>query len=92
MAGNQQINCEVEIPKELRHGRFANAFRILPDGPEFLLDFLVYSHQADSAVLVARIRVQETFIHTLRATLGKSIKEVDPKTDLFLSDGSKEVH
>jgi hypothetical protein len=90
--GNRRVNCEVMVPKELIHGQFANAFRILPDGQEFLLDFLVYTQQEDSAVLVARIRVQESLIQAVRERLMADMKEVGPRVGMYLAKNNGEIH
>ena len=74
------VSCEVALPKNKRFGVFANAFRVLQDaGPEYLLDFLVYSEAEKSATVVARLRVLAPMLPAIRERLGATMKEVGEK-------------
>jgi hypothetical protein len=91
--GKKQINCEVVIPKSRRHGIYANAFRVLPDGAEYLLDFLVYSQQESSALVVTRLRVTPAVLSAIRDRLSSSMTEVlKDANPVFVAKGSEEVH
>ena len=74
---DRRITCDVDVPKSKRFGVFANAFRVLQDsGPEYLLDFLIYSDSEQSAKVVARLRVLAPMIPAIRNRLGELLKEV----------------
>jgi len=90
----QQVNCDVDVPMEHRHGLFANSFRVLPDGAEFLLDFLVYSNLEKSAVLVSRIRIHGGLLNAIRNRLSATLTEVAPKTQspVVVMQGNDEIH
>jgi len=67
----------VKVPPGKEVGEFANAFRILRDGgTEWLLDFLVYSAQGQTAVVVSRLRVQQEFLPAMRDRLEGTLTEV----------------
>lgn len=68
---------EVRVPPDIQVGVFANAFRLLQDsGNEWFLDFLVHSATEGKATVVARIRVQEAFLPSIRDRLATTLKEV----------------
>ena len=76
----ENINCEVLVPKDLRTGKYANAFRVIPDGnSEYFLDFVLYSKHENAAKLVSRIRVTEAVLATLREKLNSSMTELEGK-------------
>jgi len=89
----KQVQCDIEVPDGAKRGEFANAFRILPDGAEFLLDFLVYSEQEDSAIVVARLRVNPGLLGAIQDQLGGLRQEAGlPIRQVFLARGNEEVH
>lgn len=93
MPDKPQEDVEVLVPQERRHGPFANAFRLLPDGAEFLLDFLTYSEQESSAVLVARVRVCKGLLVAMKDRLARSLVEINPDgRKVFMAKGNTEVH
>jgi hypothetical protein len=55
-------------------GSFVNAVRVLSDGSEALLDFLVYSPSEHAAELVVRLRVDPEFLLVLRNRLDESLE------------------
>lgn len=68
---------KVLVPPELQVGVFANAFRMLHDsGNEWFLDFLAHSETEGKATVVARVRVQEAFLPSIRERLNQTLKEV----------------
>jgi len=73
----KQATPEVLVPPEHQVGVFANAFRLLHDsGNEWFLDFLVHSESEGKATVVARVRVQEAFMPSIRDRLTMTLKEV----------------
>jgi hypothetical protein len=72
----KQISCPVDVPKSKRYGVYANAFRVLQDGAEFLLDFLVFSEQDQTAKVVSRLRVNHQMLPAVRDRLGATMMEV----------------
>jgi hypothetical protein len=51
------------------YGAYANAFRIMQDGNDVVLDFCVYSEQDNAARTVSRVRVPPTFLNVILARL-----------------------
>lgn len=89
------VDCKVEFPEGgSRLGEFANAFRIMPDsGSECFLDFCVYSAQENLARVIARVRVHQSFLATIRHRLTLTMQELgqpyapQPTDGLLLKDG-----
>lgn len=53
-----EVKWKVMVPQEMALGEFANAFRIIGDGPEdVFLDFVLASPNSPTARLVSRVRV-----------------------------------
>lgn len=69
-------SCAVEVREGLELGEYANAFRVLEDGSDCLLDFLVRSETEGKAVVVARLRVRRGFLPALRDRLTESLQQV----------------
>jgi hypothetical protein len=70
MMNSEQRNCQVVIPPEKAMGDFANAFRLVQDsGNDWFLDFLTFSESENTAVVVARVRVQGAFLAAIRDRL-----------------------
>ena len=81
MAHSQRIT-NVTVEPGLKHGVFANAFRIVDEaGPDCFLDYMVYSAEANEATVVARVRVRRDFLPNIRQTLGDAMMEFDPDHD-----------
>ena len=73
----KQASPDVWVPPQLQMGEFANAFRLLHDsGNEWFLDFLVHSPTEGKATVVARVRVQEAFLSSIRDRLDNTLQEV----------------
>ena len=53
--------CPVELG-DSSFGEYANAFRVMQDGQDILLDFCVYSEEGNKARLVSRVRVSHAFL------------------------------
>ncbi len=85
-------NVMVEVTNSnTNFGVYANAFRILFDGAEVLLDFCIYSEAEGIAKVVSRIRVAETFLEVITERIGK-LKQVQGQENLYLFDGLKGEH
>lgn len=61
------VECVVDAEGE--YGDYANAFRVLKDGPDILLDFCLYSEAENKARIVARLRVPPTFLRVVLSRL-----------------------
>jgi hypothetical protein len=72
----EQVTCAISVQPHVEVGSFANAFRIVPDGSEYILDFLVYSKEAQQALVVARVRVAEVFLAAILLRLSQSLTEI----------------
>lgn len=59
----QDVDCTIQ--GENCFGEYVNAFRILHDGIDILLDFCVYSQDLGTAKLVTRLRVTKEFLDIL---------------------------
>lgn len=77
MADNR-VQCEVVVPQGLRLGVFANAVRIVPDGADFFLDFILYSANEQSSEIVSRVRVNGLFLEDVRDRLDSALLELSP--------------
>lgn len=74
---DNRVECPVYVPEHLVLGQFANAFRLVQDtGPEWFLDFLVYSETEKRASLVSRVRVHESFLASIRDRLVSTMTEI----------------
>ena len=71
-----RLSCEVEVRKGCELGEYANAFRVLEDGSDCLLDFLVRSETERRAIVVARIRVRRGFLPAIRDRIIEELEEV----------------
>jgi hypothetical protein len=73
-----QRTTNVIVESSLKHGVFANAFRIVDEtGPDCFLDYMVYSEDANEAKVVARVRVNRDFLPNIRETLCEAMVEFD---------------
>lgn len=85
------VSCPVDTRGD--YGVYANAFRVLQDGPDVLLDFCVYSEQERSARVVSRIRVPPSFLLVVLARLQSSVEVSDGEgRKLYIMPESKEIH
>ena len=69
---SKNVECGVDTGKNL-YGEYANAFRVMVDGPDAILDFCVYSEQDNSAVVVSRIRVPPNFLEVVLERLQQAV-------------------
>jgi len=73
------VDCEVTIPEHLRIGAYANAFRIVQDGSQFLLDFVKYSPGEHVGEVVTRVRIKPELVELVRDRLSQTLLQL-PKT------------
>jgi hypothetical protein len=74
----RNIACPVETQNT--YGEYANAFRVMVDGAEVILDFCVYSEQNHRAQVVSRVRVPPTFLQVILSRLQNAVEVSDPST------------
>jgi len=68
--------CRVYIADDLEDGAFANGFRVVSDSDgESFLDFMLYSHINNKAVVVSRVRVDDQFLESIRSHLSEKISK-----------------
>ena len=71
---SKKVNCKVE--EENTFGNYANAFRLLFDGKDIVLDFCLYSELAGKAQLISRVRISEEFLPVIIERLESSLKNL----------------
>ena len=74
----RNINCPVEMQEDVVYGEYANAFRIMVDGPDAILDFCLYSEETNKARVVSRLRVAKDFVGVIMARLDQDISGATP--------------
>ena len=79
----RRIHCQISVPEALAEGRTINAFRIVRDGEEWLLDFLILSDDESRAVVVSRIRVQPEFLAAIRTRLDFVLQDATAVFEVF---------
>ena len=73
---DHRAHCPTEHPAEVTEVE-ANAFRIVPaSGPDYFLDFLFCIEKDQEGVTVARIRVHERFLESIRDRLKATLIEI----------------
>jgi stress response protein SCP2 len=73
------VTCPVDTQGDF--GSYANAFRIMQDGNDVLLDFCVYSEQENSAKVVARVRIHPTFLNVVISRIQGALQTQEPIED-----------
>ena len=71
---SRNVNCDVI--SEDNFGSYANAFRVIYEGSEVVLDFCVYSETNNTAKLVSRIRVSQDFLDVMVGRILQSKERV----------------
>ena len=86
------VECTVETGGA--YGEYANAFRVMQDGPDVILDFCVYSEKEDKARLVSRIRVPPTFLRVVlsRLSYAISLEAIEPGNRLYVMPEIKGIN
>lgn len=87
---SKNVLCDVKN-SDTNFGVYANAFRVLFDGAEVLLDFCIYSESEGIAEVVSRIRVAETFLEVILERIGK-LRQVQGEENLYLFDNLGREH
>ena len=77
------VECPVVSNKD-PFGEYANAFRILEDGSDMLLDFCVYSSQQGNAKLVSRVRVKPGLAVAIKERINQSLAQEIPATTIYV--------
>jgi hypothetical protein len=72
MSKTKDVSCPVDASL-ISYGEYANAFRVMQDGPDAVLDFCVYSEQDNRARVVSRVRVTPSFLKVILSRLHASI-------------------
>ena len=78
------VDCPVTATTADPFGDYVNAFRLLPDGGDVLLDFCVYSAQAGTARLVSRLRIKPHFLDVIHARLSDTLKAVPQEATIYV--------
>lgn len=84
MTTTKNVVCPVDVADS--YGEYANAFRIMQDGNDVVLDFCVYSQQDNKARLVSRLRIRPEFLGVIlsRLTDATSPVTVTSEPQLFV--------
>jgi hypothetical protein len=64
---SKKVSCTVDTQSDL--GVYANAFRVIQDGPEVILDFCLYSESENVAKTVSRVRVNPSFLEVITSRI-----------------------
>ncbi len=67
----KNVNCPIEVKDSF--GEYANAFRVMQDGSEVVMDFCLYSASENRAKLVSRIRVNAEFLDVVVSRVTEAI-------------------
>ena len=78
MSSTKNVSCPVDTQGDF--GSYANAFRVMQDGNDILLDFCVYSEQDNKAKVVSRVRVPPTFLAVILSRLQEALN-IDHRPD-----------
>ena len=83
MSTHLTVDCPITSTED-PFGEYANAFRVLNDGGDLLLDFCLYSAQANTAKLISRIRVKPQFLHAIHERLESSLEKVPETATIYV--------
>jgi len=76
LLSTKSISCPVET--EDSYGVYANAFRVMQDGSDAVLDFCVFSEQDNAAKTVSRVRVPPSFLSVILSRLRDAVEVTEP--------------
>jgi hypothetical protein len=76
------IACPVDTQGD--YGVYANAFRVMQDGTDAILDFCVYSEQDHAAKTVSRVRVPPSFLNVILSRLRDAIEITEEGETLYV--------
>lgn len=74
----KNVTCPVDTQGD--YGSYANAFRIMQDGNDVVLDFCIYSEQDNAAKVVSRVRVPPTFLTVILKRLQAAMQVPELET------------
>jgi hypothetical protein len=77
MPPTKTIACPVDTQGDF--GVYANAFRVMQDGSDAVLDFCLYSEQDNAAKTVSRVRVPPSFLGVILLRLQATVEISDPE-------------
>ena len=60
----KNVTCPVDLQGDYV-GEYTNAFRIMQDGTDVVMDFCVYSEHDHAAKVVSRLRMSPTFLSSI---------------------------
>ena len=89
---DKRVDCPVNVPNGRELGDYANAFRVMRDGPEWILDFLLFSETENKATLVTRIRMHEAMLGSIRDRLTQTLTEMGSEEHILSMFASGEVN
>lgn len=98
MAQSSQRDIDVKVLPDIKFGQFANAFRVVEEvGTDCFLDFMVFSVQANEAIVVARVRVCRDFLPQIRETMQEAVVQFEQNScssieNIVFQDDEKTVH
>lgn len=75
----KNVKCPVDAQGD--YGAYANAFRVMQDGPDVVLDFCIYSEQDNAAKVVSRVRVPPSFLAVILSRLQEAMATPDHQTE-----------
>jgi len=84
------ITCPVDTQGD--YGVYANAFRVMQDGSDAVLDFCLYSEQDNAAKTVSRIRVPPSFLSVILSRLREAVEITDDEGTLYVMPGLHGTH
>lgn len=76
------ITCPVDTQGD--YGVYANAFRVMQDGSDAVLDFCIYSEQDNAAKTVSRVRVPPSFLSVILSRLREAVEITDNEGKLYI--------
>ncbi len=85
MSAKKTVACPVDTQGD--YGVYANAFRIMQDGSDAVLDFCLYSEQDHAAKTVSRVRIAPAFLNVILSRLHEAVSVTTGGDKLYLMPG-----
>lgn len=85
MSTKKTVTCPVDTQGD--YGVYANAFRIMQDGSDAVLDFCIYSEQDHAAKTVSRVRISPSFLNVIISRLHEAVSVTTEGDRLYLMPG-----
>lgn len=89
---DRRVDCPVSIPPGKELGDYANAFRVMRDGSEWVLEFLLFSATEKLATVVNRIRIREEMLTSIRDRLSSTLGELPVEDAALIEMLTREVN